>query len=128
MLRHSRPIATVAKEIGCSEGALRQLESGLIREPRFGQVRAIANHFGVSIDWLADESAEYPPPPTEKQATMAAIERMLAGAGLAGELSEEERDLLVRFRALNDAGKGRMLGLAEGLNASKASPPDLDPH
>ncbi len=126
-LRGKRSNADLAEACGCSPTHIQKIaREGSIPSLPIG-VR-LANTLGVSADWLADESADYPPPPTEKQVSAAMIEQVLAGGGLVGELSEEERALVSRFRALNDAGKGRMLGLAEGLNASKTGLSDLDSH
>ncbi len=124
-LRGNRAYAELAEAVGCSRSSM--FSYATETKIPFSVGIRLARVLGVPAEWLADDEQDWPPPPTEKQAATAMIERMLAGAGLVGELNEEERDLLVRFRALNDVSKGRMLGLAEGLNASNASPPDLDP-
>ncbi len=125
-LRGTLSNAALGQAVGCSPSNIQNVARAG-GQPSFAVGARLAKILGVPAEWLADDEQDWPPPPTEKQAATAAIERMLAGAGLVGELNEEERDLLVRFRALNDVSKGRMLGLAEGLNASNASPPDLNP-
>ena len=125
-LRGDRSPEWVASRVNCSGGTIRRYENG---EQQASAANAfdLARLFGVSVDWLLDDAADWPPPPTEKQAATAVVERMLAGAGLAGELNEEERELVSGFRSLNVAGRSRVLGTIDGLNASNASPPDLNP-
>ena len=126
-LRGGRNYSEVARGVGYSTNAIRDVEAGRTDNPRIDLVRKLSEFYGVSLEWLADDSQDWPPPPTEKQQLTETLERVLAGAGLAGELNDDERELISGFRGLNGEARGRVLGMIEGLNASNASPPDLNP-
>ena len=117
-LRAGRPISGVARQIGASEGWLRQLEKGQIREPRLPRVLALARFFGVPLDWLGDDSADWPPPQTEAQRGVDLVAEALASAGLVGELTDDERELLAAYRRMAPRQRDRLVGYAIGQAAS----------
>lgn len=124
-LRGSRSYASLGEACGCAATNMHNYATGTKVPFKIGVRLAVA--LGVDPAWLADDEQDWPPPPTEKQAATAIVERALTGAGLAGELNDDERELVSGFRALNGEARGRVLGMIDGLNASNASPPDLDP-
>ena len=118
--------AWLARQVGCSpENIRKHIAEGT--KPGFALGLRIAAVLEVDPFWLGDDKTVYPPPPTEKQQLTETLDRVLAGAGLAGELNEEERELVSGFRSLKGEARGRVLGMIDGLNASNASPPDLNP-
>lgn len=82
-------------------------------------IRGLAELYEVSIDWLFDDS-QVNPPETVADKTAELVSQALAGAGLAGELTDDERQLLSRWRHLNDRQQGRVLGMVEGLGEAAA--------
>lgn len=84
---------------------------------------------GIDPAWLADDSQDWPPPETVEDKTAELVGQALAGAGLAGELTDDERQLLSRWRQLNDRQQGRVLGMVEGLGEAAAEAADeVPPH
>ena len=114
-LRAGRPYAEVARAIGCSAPTVREIESGKTANPRVGLVCGLAGHFGVSLDWLADDDADWPPPESSRDRAAAMVERALSGSGLAGELADEERELLAYFRILPPGDQREVSGYVRGL-------------
>jgi len=117
-LRAGTSYAAVARAAGCSEGNLRQLEAGKIASPRVELCLRIARHFGVPLDWLADEAQDWPPPASDDEQAAELVRGALVGAGLAGELTRDERELLSRYRSLSQRHRDRVLGLVIGLASS----------
>ncbi len=119
-LREGRPYPLVAEEVGCSEGTLRQLESGKIESPRVALCLRLAQYFGVSLDWLADDTQGWDQRETDKDRATAMVERALASAGLAGELSKDESDMLATFRAMPEKLQMVALGYIIGLSGGSS--------
>ena len=90
-------------------------------DPTLSNGARLAGALGLSLDWLTDDSADWPPPQTPEQSAEAMVrDALTAGAGLGG-LSAQERRLLAGFRALDGESRGRLLGYAEGLVATTAT-------
>jgi len=121
-LRSGRSFASVSRVVGCSPGALRQLEAGAITSPRVSVLLSLSREFGVSLDWLADDSADWPPPAvTDRQAATEAVERVLAAGGLAGELTDDEREIVSVWRSLSTVLRARASGYVIGLATGGSS-------
>lgn len=120
-LRGDTSYSRIAEQVGCSEGALRQLEAGITADPRSSLIKGLASVFGVSVDWLLDDTKSLDDPRGPDDSVRQVVERALTQAGLLGELDTEERELLSRFRALPPHGRDRVFayldGLAAGLSA-----------
>lgn len=118
----------VAKAISCHGGSIRRYETGE-QKPRYDRALKLAVLFGVDTHWLLDDQQDWPPPETVADKTAELVSQALAGAGLAGELTDDERQLLSRWRHLNDRQQGRVLGMVEGLGEAAAdSAEEIPPH
>jgi transcriptional regulator with XRE-family HTH domain len=82
--------AEFAGALGTSPSAISEMKRGK-RGLSSSMARRSARLMGVTIDWLMDESATWPPPPTAAN-----------GVDPGGGLSEAERELLVYARRLCD--------------------------
>lgn len=77
---------------------------------------SIARFFGVPLDWLADDSQDWPPPASEDTQILQTVRAALAQHG--GDVTAHERELLVHYRNLSPEHRGRVFGLAVGLDVS----------
>ena len=111
----------LGQAVGRSPTTIIEIEEGGTRDPKLSIVRGIADFLHVSMDWLTDDSADCPPPETNEQQTADLIRNALAGAGLAGEQTDDERELLAAWRRLNDRRRGELLGLARGWSGSDSA-------
>ncbi len=116
-LRAGRSYVTVAKAVGCSDGNIRKLEAEKSK-PNFALGHRLALFFDVPTAWLADESAEWPPPPSTDQQGLKMVREALTSAGLAGELSRDERRMLQAFRNIEHDQRQRLLGAVIALEAT----------
>jgi len=110
--------SAVARWIGRSTNAVRDIEAGRTKEPSVTIVRKLAEAYHVTIDWLTDESQGWPPPPSEDTRVSDIVRPAIANQGLAGELTDEERELLAGFRKLPPKQQDRIVGYVIGLAAS----------
>ena len=120
-LRQGQSYAVVAEAVGCSEGALRQIEAGRIKAPKIDLCAKLARYFGVPLDWLADDEQDWPPPKPPEEQAADVVREALSRGGLAGELSREERELLAAWRSLPEPLKAKALGYVTGLLAGGAA-------
>lgn len=104
----------LASLVGCSPNTIIEIEEGETKAPSVWRIRKIADHLSVPLDWLTDNSADFPPPTSVAQEAASMVEAALTGAGLAGELTDDERELLAAWRRLNDRRRGELLGMARG--------------
>ena len=112
----NRSYADIARAIGCSaENVRRILDSGT--EPKFILGVRLARTLGADIDWLVDDTAKGDPPVDGRGRVASLIEQALAGAGLVGELSADEVELVAVFRRLTELEKVRLAGFLAGLTA-----------
>jgi len=74
--------------------------------------------FNHSLDWLVDETQDWPPPQTDKQNAAEIVQAALARAGLSGELTADEQRLLSAWRSLIERQQIEILGYISGLAAS----------
>lgn len=123
-LRAGQSYATIGRVCGCSGEHVRRLEKGANPSIRIGI--ALAKHFGISLDWLADDSAGWPPPASDQERAEDLVREALTSAGFTGELSDDERDLLAAWRRLGDRRRGELLGLATGWADGPDCPADTD--
>jgi transcriptional regulator with XRE-family HTH domain len=117
LLRKDRAYAEVAKAVGCSAPTVRDIEAGRTLDPSISIVRGFAELYGVSLDWLADDSADWPPPATPQQSAEQIVRQALERGGLAGELSEDERAVVSAMRRLDDSARTRLVGYVDALAA-----------
>lgn len=117
-LRGGTSYAEIGRAARCSAPTIRNIEAGGTLEPSVALVARLATHFGVSLDWLADESQGWPPPASDDEQAAELVRGALVGAGLAGELTRDERELLSRYRSLSQRHRDRVLGLVIGLASS----------
>ncbi len=109
--------AKVGRVVSRSTNAIRDVEAGRTAQPSIQFAAGIARHYGVPLDWLADDAQGWPPPLSEKDKAVELVERALAGGGLAGELTDAERDLLAAFRSMTPEQRSRALGYVIGMRA-----------
>ena len=116
-LRGDTPYEKVGQAVGFSTNAIRDLEIGNTEKPSVQLAAGVARYFAVPLDWLADDSADWPPPQSDAQQAVEMVRSALAREGLAGELDKDERDLLAAWRTLSDADRTWILGYVTGLAA-----------
>ncbi len=116
-LRGDQPIAEIARAAHCSGPTIADIEAGRTKDPKFSIIAGAAGYFAVPLDWLADDSQPWPPPPSDSQQAVEMVRAALAKEGLAGELDKDERRLLAAWRALSDADRTWILGCITGLDA-----------
>jgi len=114
-LRGGRAYAELARAAGCSAPTVRDIATGQRRDPSIRIIAGIAAFLDVSIDWLVDDEQGWPPPGGRDEASQL-VRQALAGAGLIGDVSPEEREFLLRWRALPPELQQRALGYLIGLS------------
>ena len=123
-----RSYSEIARVVGCSPETIRKIaDHGSL--PRLDRALRICRAVDIPIGWASDPETDWPPPVSEKDMAAELVSQALAGAGLAGELTDDERQLLSRWRQLNDRQQGRVLGMVEGLGESAAdAAEEIPPH
>jgi hypothetical protein len=85
----------------------------------------LARLYEVSVDWLADNGQDWPPPASSEDQAADIVRSVLAGGGLTGELSDQECQFIALLRSLPaDLRRqfvDRSLGYAEGLRTGRTS-------
>ncbi|MHC4983596.1 MAG: hypothetical protein ACYTF6_10610 [Planctomycetota bacterium] len=105
---------SLADEVGCSYSNVRKIiDAG--SEPKFRLGVRMARLLGVPPTWLADDEADWPPPENEQQRTIDLMRNALTRAGLAGELTKVERQLLALWRSLPEERRQNAMGYMVGL-------------
>ena len=125
-LRGTRSYAEAARAAKCSEPAARDVFQGVTKNPKAYILHGLAQLYGVSLDWLLDDSQDWPPPADDKQRATKLVERALSGAGLAGDLTEDERTLLSKWRSLSPTQRAEVVGYVIGLAAGATSEAALE--
>jgi len=115
-LRGSRSYAAVAVKAGCSGEHLRRLEQGQTK-PSISLAFRLAREYGVSLDWLADDSRDWPPPQSESDQMMGLIKHSLAKGGILGKLTPDDCEVIAIYRRLDEEGKAYIKGCLTGLSA-----------
>ena len=116
-LRGSSSYKAVSVACGCSGEHVRRLEQNKAC-PNVLLALRLARHFGVPLDWLADDTQNWPPPATEEQRISDIIKETLTARGLSRELGPEEIELLQTYRRLGKSAKARLTGFLTGLAAA----------
>jgi len=106
-LRGDRPRLRLAEQVGCSESWLRSLESGSRLDAPTGL--KLARAFHVSLEWLADDDAGWPPAPLRREdiildAVREALRPFTSAEGFFGE----ELDVLRRLAAVHPTCRGNL--------------------
>lgn len=87
---------SVAQAIGKSKSSVTFWKNGSI--PRKSTLKEIADHFGVTVDWLLSDEAVTPSKWDSKKETSE-----------YGTLSSQEKQIIDMYRELTEMGKLRML-------------------
>ena len=114
-LRGALSYAELGRVADCSPPTIRDIEAGIRRDTSVRIVAKLARYFRVSLDWLADDGADWPPPADDRQRAADLVRHALTRGGLADELNEEERELIANFRRLNDRRRGEAVGVLRTL-------------
>lgn len=105
-----------AKQIGVSKSSVNMYERG-DREPNFETLEAIADYFNVDLDYLMGKSE------IENRARF-----VLGVTNAAPTLTDDESDLLHKYRRLDDAAKGRIRHMVDyEYNSIPGSAPNAAP-
>gem|GEM_PF-3746937 len=122
-LRGTQSYASLAKAVGCSSSNMHKIarEGG---RPGFALGVKLARRFAVPPEWLADDAADWPPPAGDEQKAADIVRDALEGAGLAGDLDPDEREMMAAYRrlptALRPKAAGYVIGLAAGGSEASA--------
>ncbi len=112
--KEGRGYADIAREVGCSSENVRKIiDQG--SQPGFFLGVRLAKALDVPVDWLADDDQDWPPPETNKQKAVSMVEAALTGAGLSGELTPPEREVLRLYRMLEGDNRKKLEGMLLGL-------------
>ena len=97
--RGDRSYADVGRAAGCTGENIRKLEAG-ISEPGFRLGIALAKTLGVPSDWLADDEADWPPPPPVDldSRIVRTVHDALVADRQRDALTLDEGELLVQLR------------------------------
>jgi len=116
-LRTGRSYAVIARAAECSPPTIRQIEAGrtLGRDVRI--IARLAKFFEVSLGWLADDTADWPAPKSDRDRIVDQVQGALTGAGLAGELSPDELEILATVRKLGPVQRVKLAGYLAGLSS-----------
>lgn len=68
-LRGSVSLCIIGEVVGCSGEHIRRLEQNKAR-PNIVLALSIARYYGVSLDWMADNSQNWPPQKAEMEQVM----------------------------------------------------------
>ncbi len=93
-------IEELAKKSGVPKGTLNKIINGVTKDPQLETVRAIANALECSLDDLDDNSNVY----------------VLSGSGNM-LLDADEKELIKKYRDLDDRGKSMVMCLIDKENA-----------
>ena len=98
-LRAGRPYAEAARAAQCTPPTIRQIESGERPDPSYRIIARLARAYGVSLDWLADDEQEWPPPPaTRDQKILDAVQQALEPFAKVEDLSPWEQEIIEELR------------------------------
>ncbi len=112
---------TLAEKAEQSGTTVNNIEDGTTSDPGVCRVHKIASILGVSLDWLVDDSQGWPPPAGPEQQVADMVRKVFDRAGLAGEITDQEREVLAAFRSLDAAGRSEVLGYCRGLSVSRSA-------
>jgi transcriptional regulator with XRE-family HTH domain len=121
--RGTRSYAEIGRQLGCAPETVRKWEAGQT-SPLFEAGNKLARLLGVPADWLADDAQDWPPPVSQREQAVELVERALSSAGLAGQLSPQERELLASIRKLGPQGLAQVAGFVRGLETASAAAAD----
>jgi len=102
---------------GCSPTTIGEIEDGVTANPGVWRIRRIAETLGVSMDWLTDDSADWPPPPSTDDRIVQSVREAMARSQSSGRLSDAEHRLIELFRRLDDGGRREVSGYAAAVAA-----------
>lgn len=89
-------VHAMAREIGASPSAITKWRNGAV--PRRNTLKAISDHFCVSIDWLLSDEETTPTKWDSKK-----------GTSEYGTLSSQEKQIIDMYRELTEMGKMRLI-------------------
>ena len=101
------------------------IEGGTTQNPSVWKVRAMADVFLVSMDWLTDDSADYPPP-DDKERLVDFVKEAFDASGM-GTLDESEKRLLNAYRELPAALQSQAAAIVQGMSVGSAGAAEGDP-
>ena len=78
-LRAGRSYAEIARAGECSPPTVRDIEAGRTETPNLFLIARLSSYFDVPLDWLADETADFPPPSSPEKSAEAVVREALAG-------------------------------------------------
>ncbi len=99
-LRGGRSYAEAARAADCTPPTVRQIESGERLDPSYRIIAGLARFYGVSVDWLVDDSREWPPAEStlDDKVVRAVHEALRPMSGL-DSLSVDEQKIIEGLRA-----------------------------
>jgi len=105
----------LGKAAKISHQSLIDIEADDRANPGVYRIRAIADVLGVSMDWLTDDTADWPPPSPEVQ-LMEFVKDAFDRSGLSGGPADvDEQELLAVYRGLPPDRRPEVQSFVRGL-------------
>ena len=125
-LRAHHSYAEVARALKCSSPTIRDIESGRTENPRSDLAFGLGKYFGVPLEWLLDDEADWPPPaPVDLDSRIIrTVHDALVADSQRDALTLDEGELLVqlRGRGIRQRGSREADAVFDGIAASYCLP------
>lgn len=115
----------LASAVGLNKSTISRYERGEIENPKIPVIQAIATALHTNPAWLVGKSEDRSFSPSPEPTVPVPTLRLSDSAALS--LSPEEKDLIAKFRALDDRGQAAVLNVLnheyDSLPGEKANSP-----
>lgn len=119
MTEHGLSFAELARKANCSDEHVRKIANGST-QVSLRIASGLSKALSVPLDWLADDAADWPPPASDEQKATDIVKELLASRGVGGDLTDDERQCLAAFRAMDEMARQKTLGFMGGVMASRS--------
>ena len=121
-LMAGRSAEWVAQRVGCHGITIRRIV-GETQTPKVDLGLAIARFFKVPLDWLVDDSLDWPPPASEGSNIITMVRDAMLRDGRLGALSADETAIIAAVRQLPPDLIRQAVGYVQGLTVQREVTP-----
>jgi len=121
-LRAGRSPEWVGQQVKCAGGSIRRMETN-DQEPKIRLAFALATLFKVPLDWLVDDSLDWPPPASEGSNIITMVRDAMLRDGRLGALSADETAIIAAVRQLPPDLIRQAVGYVQGLTVQREVTP-----